>query len=56
MVVAGGGALLRGIDKWLTRETGVPAYLAEDPISCTAIGAARGLSMLERLRRNLPTV
>jgi rod shape-determining protein MreB len=56
MVVCGGGALLRGIDKWLTRETGVVAYLAEDPIDCTAVGAARGLSMLERLRRNLPKV
>jgi rod shape-determining protein MreB len=56
MVIAGGGALLRGIDKWLTRETGVPAYLAEDPVACVAIGAARGLSMIERLRRNLPTV
>lgn len=56
MVIAGGGALLRGIDKWLTRETGVPAYLAEDPVSCIAIGASRGLSMIERLRRNLPTV
>jgi rod shape-determining protein MreB len=56
MVIAGGGALLRGIDKWLTRETGVPAYLADDPVACIAIGAARGLSMIERLRRNLPTV
>lgn len=56
MVIAGGGALLRGIDKWLTRETGVPAYLAEDPVACIAIGASRGLSMIERLRRNLPTV
>ncbi len=56
MVVAGGGALLRGIDKWLTRETGVPAYLAEEPVACIAKGAARGLTMLERLRRNLPAV
>ncbi len=56
MVIAGGGALLRGIDKWLTRETGVPAYLAEDPVACVAIGAARGLSMIERLKRNLPKV
>src|SRR3990170_4032740 len=42
MVVAGGGSLLRGIDKWLTRETGVPAYLAEEPVACIAKGAARG--------------
>jgi len=56
MVVCGGGSLLRGIDRWLTRETGVPAYLAEDPVECIAKGAYRGLSMLERLRRTLPAV
>jgi len=56
MVVCGGGALLRGMDKWLTRETGVPAYTAEDPVACTARGAARSLGMLERLRRALPAV
>ncbi|MGH2627328.1 MAG: rod shape-determining protein, partial [Anaerolineales bacterium] len=54
--VCGGGALLRGMDKWLTRETGVPAYTAEDPVTCAARGAARGLGMLERLRRALPAV
>lgn len=56
MVVCGGGSLLRGVDRWLTRETGVPAYLAEEPVNCIANGAGRGLSMLERLRRNLPAV
>jgi rod shape-determining protein MreB len=54
MVICGGGALLRGIDRWLTRETGVPAYVAEEPIFCAAQGAARGMTMLERLRRALP--
>ena len=56
MVVCGGGSLLRGVDKWLTEHTGVPAYLAEEPVACIAKGAARGLGMLERLRRHLPTV
>lgn len=56
MVICGGTALLRGIDKWLTRETGVPAYLAEEPVACIAKGAARGLTMLDRLRRHLPQV
>ena len=56
MVICGGSALLRGIDKWLTRETGVPAYLAEEPVVCIAKGACRGLGMLERLRRSLPAV
>ncbi|MGD8759864.1 MAG: rod shape-determining protein [Anaerolineales bacterium] len=54
MVICGGGSLLRGIDKWLTRETGVPAYLAEEPVYCIAKGATRALGMLDRLRRALP--
>jgi rod shape-determining protein MreB len=54
MVICGGSALLRGMDKWLTRETGVPAYLAEQPVASIAIGADRGLGMLERLSRTLP--
>jgi rod shape-determining protein MreB len=54
MLICGGSSLLRGIDKWLTRETGVPAYVAEDPVACTSKGAAKGLGMLERLRRTLP--
>lgn len=56
MVICGGTALLRGMDKWLTRETGVPAYLAEEPVACIAKGAAKGMTMLDRLRRNLPQV
>lgn len=56
MVVCGGGSLLRGVDRWLTRETGVPAYLAEEPVNSIATGADRGLSMIERLRRSLPAV
>jgi rod shape-determining protein MreB len=56
MVICGGGSLLRGIDKWLTRETGVPAYLAEEPVACIAKGAAKSVGMLERLRRTLPPV
>jgi rod shape-determining protein MreB len=55
MVICGGTALLRGIDKWLTRETGVPAYLAEEPVVCVAKGASRSLGMLDRLRRSLPS-
>jgi rod shape-determining protein MreB len=56
MVICGGGALLRGMDKWLTRETGVPAYVAEEPMVCAAKGAAKGLAILDRLRRSLPSV
>jgi len=53
MVMAGGGALLRNMDRFLTRETGVPCHVAENALSCTAIGAGRGLEHLHLLRRAL---
>lgn len=56
MVVCGGGALLRGIDKLLTKETGVPAYLADNPLACVAIGCGRALQMYELLKPTLPKV
>jgi rod shape-determining protein MreB len=56
VAVTGGGALLRGIDKLLTKELGVPAYLVDNPTICTAEGAFRGLGMFPLIRRNLVTV
>jgi len=46
IVVAGGGALIRGIDKLIARETGMPVLIAEDPLSCVAIGTGKMLDML----------
>jgi rod shape-determining protein MreB and related proteins len=43
IVLTGGGALLRGIDQFLTRETGVPVYRAENPMIAVATGAGRAL-------------
>ncbi|HKZ70003.1 MAG TPA: rod shape-determining protein [Anaerolineales bacterium] len=56
MVVCGGGALLRGIDKLLTKETSVPAYLADNPLACVAIGCGKALEQYELLKPNLPRV
>ena len=56
MVVCGGGALLRGIDKLLTKETSVPAYLADNPLACVAIGCGKALEQYELLKPNLPKV
>lgn len=56
VALTGGGALLRGIDKLLTKELGVPAYLVDNPTTCTAEGAARGLNMYALIRRNLVAV
>jgi len=54
MVLVGGGALLRMIDALVTKETGVPAYVAEAPMACVALGAARALEDYARLRRTIP--
>jgi rod shape-determining protein MreB len=56
MALVGGGALLRGIDRLLTRETGVPCYVAENPMACTAVGAGRALENLHIMRRSLPEI
>jgi rod shape-determining protein MreB len=43
VTITGGGALLRGIDEYITKQIGVPAYRADDPIVCTAVGAGRAM-------------
>ncbi len=55
VALTGGGALLRGIDKLMTKELGVPAYLVDNPTTATAEGTARALMMLPLIRRNLPS-
>ncbi len=54
MALCGGSALLRKIDVLLTHETGVPAYVAERPMDCTALGASRALAEYQILRRTIP--
>ena len=53
VALCGGGALLRGVEKYLTKSLGIPAYLVDHPTTCTAQGAARALGMREALRRSL---
>jgi rod shape-determining protein MreB len=54
IVMSGGGALLRGFDRLLTKETGVPCYVADNPIACVALGAGRALENYEVIKRSLP--
>jgi len=56
VAICGGTALLRGMDKYLTLALGIPAYLVDNPLTCTAEGAARGLARLTLCIRNLPAV
>jgi len=53
MVLVGGGALLRNIDRLLTKETGVPCSVAENPMACVATGAGRALDSYHVLKRSL---
>ena len=56
IVMTGGTSLLRNLDNLLTRETGIPCHLAEDPLTCVAVGAGLALEHYNILRKNLPTV
>jgi rod shape-determining protein MreB and related proteins len=53
--LTGGTALLRRLDVLLTLHTGVPAYVAEAPMDCTALGASRALLEFQVLRRTFPS-
>jgi rod shape-determining protein MreB len=49
MVITGGGALLRDIDRLLMEETGLPVIVAEDPLTCVVRGSGKALEKVERL-------
>ena len=49
MVLTGGGALLRDIDRLLMEETGLPVLIAEDPLTCVVRGCGRALEEIDRL-------
>ena len=51
IMLAGGGALLRGFAERVHRETGMPVHIAEAPLTCVASGAGQSLEELDRLGR-----
>lgn len=53
--MCGGGSLLRGIDKFLTKSLSIPVYTVDNPLTCTAEGAARALELLESMKRSIIT-
>jgi rod shape-determining protein MreB len=58
VAICGGTALLPGIDRLMTKELGVPAYLVDNPLTCIAEGAALSLdpNIYPKIKRNLPLV
>ncbi len=47
MVLTGGGALLKDLDRLLMEETGIPVVIAEDPLTCVARGGGKALEMID---------
>ena len=48
MVLTGGGALLRDIDRLLAEETGLPVFVAEDPLTCVVRGSGKALEKMDK--------
>lgn len=51
IVMTGGGSLLKGLSTFLSKETGVPVLLAENPLTCVVVGAGRFLEELDKMNR-----
>ena len=49
MVLTGGGALLRDLDRLLVEETGLPVIVADDPLTCVVRGSGRALEEMDKL-------
>src|SRR6478609_8369927 len=52
IVLAGGGALLLGLDERLRHETHMPVHLAESPLTCVAVGSGRSLEEFDAIHRS----
>ena len=53
ITLAGGGANIRGLDKLINKETGMPVYVADSPLDCVADGTGKVLEEIEKLREVL---
>ena len=51
IVLTGGGALLNGLDVLITKETGIPVIVAENPLDCVALGTGKALDSIDILKK-----
>ncbi len=54
IVMTGGGSLLYGLDMLISKRTGIPVYIAEDPVSCVAMGTGKALENIDVLQTSEP--
>ncbi len=54
IVLSGGTAMLRNLDRLITEEIGIPCYVADSPMECVALGAGLALDHLELIKRSMP--
>ena len=52
ILLAGGGALIKNLDKLLSEVTGIPVYIAQDPVDCVVKGTEKTLEDIEKLKEN----
>lgn len=52
VALCGGTSLLKGLDKYLTVALGIPAYVVENPVTCTVEGAAKAFELIDTILRN----
>ena len=53
IIIAGGGAMIKNLDKLLSQRTGMPVYVAEDPLDCVVKGTGKTLEEIEKLKHVL---
>ncbi|MBO1913253.1 rod shape-determining protein, partial [Microvirga sp. 3-52] len=51
IVLTGGGALLRNIEKVISEETNMPVFIAEEPLDCVAIGTGKALDNFDVIKK-----